>query len=236
MPLPYIDRMFNKYPTPPTMTTKQRLQQKLAIKKTAENQTITNALLDDPDYKVYFVHLSFASQMPDKYIKFAKWLDDQHRNADDCDTTARMLTTLKLSTQKDRLTATGWFLLYHKDTLVSVGTLHMGWSLTFLTTVREHRHKGHGTKLLTFVRLLYEKYNLPINCPAETRILPLVARAGFTKIDDEINKDGTWDTMPEFVKPHYRRCLPLRKGLDYGQDYHQFNSFLLQLFPPHSFA
>ena len=220
-----------------TMTTKQRLQRKLAIKKTAENQTITNALLDDPDYKVYFVHLSLVSQMPDEYIRFAKWLDDQHRDADDCDTTARMLVNLQIASKTDRLTSTGWFLLYHKDVLVSVATLHMGWSLTFLTTVREHRGKGYATKLLTFVRSLYERFNLPIMCPAETSILPMVARAGFTKADDEINKDGTWDTMPEFVKPHYRKCTAFpRKSLDYGQDYHQFNTFLLQLFPPHSFA
>jgi GNAT superfamily N-acetyltransferase len=220
------------------MTTKQRLQQKLAIKKTTENQTITNALLDDPDYKVYFVHLNLASQMPDEYIKFAKWLDDQHRDAYDCDTTARMLVNLQLASKTNRLIATGWFLLYHKSVLVSVATLHMGWSLTFLTTMREHRGKGYATKLLTFIRLLYEKYKLPINCPAVNSILPMVARAGFTTADDEINKDGTWDTMPEFVKPHYRKCTASfpRKCLDYGHDYDQFNLFLLQLFPPHPFA
>ena len=216
-----------------TMTTKQRLQQKLAIKKTADNQTITNALLDDPDYKVYFVHLSLATAVPDEYIKFAKWLDDQHG---DDQHFASMLVRMKLSSP-DYPPCSGWFLLYHKGVLVSVATLQMGWSLTFLTTVREHRGKGYATKLLTFVRLLYEKYKVPISCPAETSIVPLVARAGFTKADGYINKDGTWDTMPEFVKPHYRRCTAFpRKSLDYGQDYDELDKFLLHLFPPHSFA
>ena len=219
MPLLYIDRKFNKYPTPPTMTTKQRLQQKLAVKKTAD-------LLDDPDYKVYFLHLSLAPAVPDEYIKFAKWLDDQHGD-DHFAHFASTLVSMKLSSSK-HLPCTGWFLLYHKGVLVSVATLQMGWSLTFLTTVREHRGKGYATKLLTFIRLLYEKYKLPINCPAVNSILPMVARAGFTKVDDIINRDGTWDTMPEFVKPHYRKCVAFpRKCLDYGHDYDQLDKFLL---------
>ncbi len=218
------------------MNTKQRLQHKLAIKKTEENQSIANKMLNDPEYTVNFVHLSIAPQLPDEYTKFAKWLDEQH-DADGGDTTASMLVNLQLATRSNSLTCTGWFLLYHKGILVSVATLHLGWSITFLTTVREHRGKGYATKLLTFIRTLYEKYNLPINCPAETRILNLVGRAGFTKADDEVNKDGTYDTMPEFVKPHYRKCTVFpRKSLDYGHDYTDLNKYLLQLFPQRPFA
>ena len=142
----------------------------------------------------------------DAYLKFAKWVDAEHGDeGQQALTLSLMLTTARMNeTAKAYLEHALWIVLMRGEEVLCVAEFHKGNTLTTLTTPKAHRGNGYASRLMKWMWKTLNDKGAYAQCPADARILPLLERQGWSPADTKLNKDGPIDTMPEWVKPHYR--------------------------------
>lgn len=142
-------------------------------------------------------------------FRFAKWIDEQ--NGDQFATrnilqTASCLNNPMLRMMTKSICECVWYVVLKQNgKVVSVALYQKSMEITTITTAKDERNKGHATYLMAYLRELFEKHGVKVVCPAEKRILPVLAKAGWTTADTVLNPDGTIDTMPDYVKAEYIR-------------------------------
>lgn len=142
----------------------------------------------------------------DAYLAFARWLDAEHGDDEQAALLTLMLKTYKTAfAAKVYLDYAYWILLMRGEEVLCVGQFHKANQLTTLVTPTPHRGKGYASLLMKWLRRTLEEHGAYAICPAETRMLPLLARQGWTPANTKKNRDGSLDTMPEWVKPSYTR-------------------------------
>jgi GNAT superfamily N-acetyltransferase len=142
----------------------------------------------------------------DAYLAFARWLDAEHGDDEQEKLMRLMLATHKKNdASKAYMETACWIVLMRGEEVLCVGQFHKANTLTTLVTPKSHRGKGYASMLMKWLWKTLGENGAYAICPAEKRILPLLARQGWTPADAKTNRDGTLDTMPEWVKPHYAR-------------------------------
>jgi GNAT superfamily N-acetyltransferase len=151
------------------------------------------------------------------FFRFTSWIDEQH--GDKWATTNVFQTLKAFNNPLMRMMTmsvcdmTWYIVLKRDDKVVSVALYQKGMEITTLTTAKDERKKGYASYLMRWLGDMFARNNVKVICPAEKRILPVLAKAGWTIAEEFDNPDGTVDTMPEYVKEEYLRttkCKPMR--------------------------
>ena len=187
-----------------------------AIKITAaELDEYLAKMAEEADYTLSFLSYSavFTKSRRNAFLRFCRWVDEHHGPESKEFQNAMDLARNDTPRIRDVASQMYYVLLKKGSKVVCVGTLRGSGELSTITTPKEERGKGYATKMMTSFRELLERFGANCLCPAETRVLGLLAKAGWTPADNVRSPDGTLDTMPEFVKTDYARAVRMSKSV-----------------------
>lgn len=212
------------------MSTKERLQAKLKAqgKTTAEEKDlmtkltttkgqellaqmfINKATAEDftgkyPDYALDFLSFGFYQQFPKQVRRFAEMVVEHHDGED-----IPLLLLLDIMDDKhipeEKKLAGGaqggFWVLRHRGKIVCVATMCGFYQLTYLTTMKDERRKGHATFLLNQIRERHEQFGF-VSAAIFPHLLPLFERSGWVRPNDRTNKDDSIDVVPSYAVSKY---------------------------------
>jgi hypothetical protein len=122
----------------------------------------------------------------------------------------------KLTLKKDvefELKKSGLYLLHDSKTSYAMALVSFG-KLEGIYVPLEHRRSGYATELLKNIYKLYKDIQeIPICSPVKSDIVPAFTKAGWVKYSDKMNKDGTFNYVPDYSfetlksKDHSGTCV-----------------------------
>jgi hypothetical protein len=88
--------------------------------------------------------------------------------------------------------------LHDSKTIYAMALVCLG-KLDGIYVPLEYRRSGYATELLKNIHRLYKNIqDIPICSPVKSDIVPAFTRTGWVKYSDKMNKDGTFNYVPDY--------------------------------------
>jgi hypothetical protein len=136
------------------------------------------------DYLRTFIEPTLPDIMPN--LEFMRQMGEEERK--------------RCGSAEEMYKMSGLYCLYRGDTLLAVADIVSN-MIARIITIPAHRHQGHATRLITEIKTQMIENGVPkVYCPVAPHITSLFEKAGWVKVKDEVNKDGTTGYCPAELK------------------------------------
>jgi hypothetical protein len=169
------------------------------------------SIQDTMSYTIEYLSLTalLETKTRNDFIHFLVWLDKQHGSNWATSNAYTVMKCLRDPFKKQMtlpMLQLSWYIILKQDGKpVCVALYQRGFEITTITTALDERKKGHATYLMKYIADYFKENDVLTICPTEPYLLQACEKAGWTKADDTVNPDGTYDVMPDYVKSEYKR-------------------------------
>lgn len=181
-----------------------------ALRHMATDQArLVSLMTPYPDYTLDYISFLHTDKYGKKLRKFALRLTKEHTEGKfDLLEAIDTITSARGEDRHINQMRSGLWVLRHNNEVVSVATIYNGFTLNYITTMRNKRGRGYAIFLLTRLREFYEPFAY-LRASVYLRCLPLFERAGWLRPDNEANRDGTVNVCPTYAVPLYDQASTL---------------------------
>ena len=109
----------------------------------------------------------------------------------------------------------GYFILYKNNTVLSIASVASMSIVSHIATNPEYRNQGYATMLLKHIQNCYSGEDTSIVwSPVDNSVTNLFENAGWTKCNNVMNKDNTYDYCPAAHQTMYKQLILKKKDKD----------------------
>jgi hypothetical protein len=172
----------------------------------SDQARLASVMTPYPDYQLDYISFRHTDKHGKKLRKFALRLTKEHTEGKfDLLMAIDLISSARGEDRYINQMRSGLWVLRHNHEIVCVATIYNGFTLNYITTMRDKRGRGYATFLLTRLREFYTEFAY-IRASVYLRCLPLFERAGWLRPDDEGNKDDTVNVCPSYAVPLYNQA------------------------------